>query len=96
MTQIETWLAWLPQLAVNAIPGTLHQWRTARELEEKLETIPIFNPYRSPRYWLLRIFFFVLPTLLFWLIVPTVFRIDPPSLDRNLRLLSVFAKILPK
>jgi hypothetical protein len=31
----------------------------------------------------LRIFFFAAPTLLFWFVIPTVFRIDSPSLSRN-------------
>lgn len=87
---LKTLVAWLLQLTVNAIPGLLHQWRAARDLEESLETLPTFNPYRSPRYWLLRFFFFAFPTLLFWVIVPTVFRIAPPSLERDLRDVSLW------
>lgn len=83
MISVKTVLTWLPQLAVNAIPGALHQWQAARDLEESLETLPVFNPYRSPRYWLLRVFFFAAPTLLFWFVIPTVFQIDSPSLGRD-------------
>ncbi len=83
MISVKTLLAWLPQLAINAIPGALHQWQAARALENSLETLPVFNPYRSPRYWLLRVFFFAAPTLLFWFVIPTVFQINSPSLSRN-------------
>lgn len=83
--QLQTFIAWLLQLVVTAIPGFLNQWSSAREIEESLERFPTFRPAKSPRYWCLRIFFFLLPTLLFWTLVPAVFRVDPFSPHRNLR-----------
>lgn len=81
---LQTIPAWLLQIGVTAIPGIIHQWLAARELEADLEHFPAFNPYRSPRYWTLRIFFFALPVILFWTLIPLIFRVEPPSAERSL------------
>lgn len=82
--QLQVLLDWLPQIAVTLIPGIIHQWLAARELEIDLAHFPIFNLRKSPRYWALRCFFFILPVVLFWALIPLIFRVDPPSAGRNL------------
>ena len=82
--QLQPLLIWLPQVVVTSIPGFIHQWITSRELEASLSHFPAFNPRKSPRYWTLRFFFFILPVILFWALIPLVFRIDPPSAERDL------------
>ena len=81
--QLQTVLNWLPQIAVTSIPGFIHQWLAAGELVKSLRTYPFFNPSKSPTYWLYRLFVFSLTTFLFWVVVPLIFRIDSPSLQRN-------------
>lgn len=82
--QLQTLLSWLPQVGVTTIPGFIHQWLAARELEKSIG-FSIISPYKSWRYWVLRAFFFALPIVLFWLVVPLVFRVEPPTLQRNLK-----------
>ncbi len=81
--QLQTIINWLPQVAVTTLPGFIHQWFAARELVESLRKFPLFNPRKSPTYWLYRLFTFSLATFLFWFVVPLIFRIDAPSLQRN-------------
>jgi hypothetical protein len=66
------------------IPGFIHQWLAARELEKSIG-FSISSPYKSVRYWLLRAFFWAVPIILFWLVVPLVFRIEPFSPQRSLK-----------
>ena len=82
--QLQTLLSWLPQVAVTSIPGLINQWLASRELEASLSHFPTFNPRKSPRYWTLRFFFFVLPVALFWALIPLIFRVEPPSAHRDL------------
>ncbi len=81
--QLQTIANWFPQVAVTTIPGFIHQWLAARELVKSLRNYPFFNPRKSPTYWLYKLFTFSLATFLFWVVVPLVFRIDPPSVQRN-------------
>ena len=82
--QLQTSFAWLLQAGVTSIPGFIYQWLAARELEEKIG-FSIVSVYKSWRYWALRLLFFALPVVMFWLVVPLLFRVEPVSLQRSLK-----------
>lgn len=92
--QPQTILSWLPQVAVTTLPGFIHQHFAARELVESLQRFPLFNPRKSPTYWVYKLFTFLLATFLFWFIVPLIFRIDAPSLQRNWKDLNLWGMAL--
>jgi hypothetical protein len=81
--QLQTILDWLPQVAVTAIPGFINQLLAARELVKSLHKYPLFTPRKSPTYWLYRLFIFSIVTFLFWVVIPLISPIDPPSPQRD-------------
>lgn len=83
--QLQILQAWLPQIIVAALPGFIHQWIAAQELTKSLRRFPLFNPRKSPTYWFYRLFAFAITAFSFWFVVPLIFRVDPPSIQRNLK-----------
>ena len=80
---LQTILGWLPQIAIAALAGFIHQWLATRELTKSLRRFPFFNPGKSLTYWIYKLFAFFLAAFVFWFVVPTIFRIAPPSIQRN-------------
>ena len=92
--QLQTAIDWLPQLAIAAFAGFIHQWLATRELIKSLRRFPFFSKNRSSAYWAYRLFSFLLAAFVFWAIIPTVFRIDPPSAQRNWKDLNLWGMAL--
>lgn len=63
---VSTWWAWL---AIAAIPGGLNILVAVDELFKECRRLPFFKPYLSPGFWLWAFFQFIIPAVLFWLLV---------------------------
>ncbi len=78
-------IAWLPQLLVTSVPGVINVWLSGGELQKEFQRkLPIFRPLQSPVWWFLQLVQFLVPAALFWWVVPSIFRIPPPSPTRHL------------
>lgn len=75
-------LAWLPWLAIAAVPGLINTLAAFEELNERCKLLPFFEPVRTPGVWVWGLIQFSFPTVLFW---GTSSLGDRP--DINLRLL---------
>ena len=80
-------LSWLPQLFVTAIPGLVNVWLSGIEQSKYFQQkFPIFKPARSLNWWFLQLLQFLVPAVLFWWAAPIAFRIEPPSIKREIDL----------
>lgn len=81
--QLQTAIDWLPQIAIAAFAGFIHQWLATRELTQSLRRFPFFHKNKSSAYWTYKLFSFFLAAFVFWAVIPTIFRIDAPSVQRD-------------
>jgi hypothetical protein len=80
---LQTLSDWWLQWAIATLPGLINVVLAAKELERRCQKFPLFRPLQSSGFRALIAIQFAIPVAVFWWVAPTVFRLDPPSLDRS-------------
>lgn len=67
---------WLPWLSIAAIPGVLNLFVAFWDLDEKCRLLPFFKPLQVPGVYLWGLIQFLLPSVLFWVLLSLSNRPD--------------------